>query len=211
MSGVFDPEVIRVQISNLQAERDRIDRSIQALEIALNSMQGVGQQEFVILPHDSGLSLLHAVKSACMEMHDGITRQRVLQAIERLHPFLKPNPSSVSAALINLSKGEEPFLYVAESGSGRRPAVYSIEDDMVLNLNSDEIQELMDPSALRGTGGWQSLWSSLVKNFDRSSGTVRLSPALRARIHHYYRSYGVGGWQSKARKVFRRHLSHLFS
>ncbi len=213
MKRAFDPEAIKAQIESLTVERERIDRGIRGLQAVLRNLEGVGelQQELGVQPKDSDVSLLDAVKAACMEMVDGITRQSVIQSIERAHPFLKPNPSSVSAALINLSRGAQPMLYVGQEGSGRRPAIYSSEGETIRKLTSDEIEGLMDPTARRGTGGWQSLWSVLLKSLNKSSGTIRLTPALRARIWHYYHAYGVGGWQNKVKRVFRRHLPHLFA
>jgi hypothetical protein len=155
--------------------------------------------------------LQDAVKRACLEMVDGITRQRVIGAIERNHPFLKPKSSSVSAALINLTKGENPMLRVATEGQGRSPSFYSTEGDLVLRLSADEIATLMDEGALKGTGGWQSLWAALQRQFVKEDGSIRLTPELRARIYHYYHSYGQGGWQNKVMRVFRRELPHLFA
>lgn len=213
MKSPYDTEAINAQIERLKLERDRIDQAIRGLELAQSSMTGASgiQRELpLIKPSNAEVSLFDAVRTACMEMVDGITRQRVILAIERAHPFLKPNPSSVAAAMVNLSKGPDPLLHLTESGSGRRPAVYSTEGEMVLKLSSDEIEGLTDINALKGTGGWQSLWSAMLKNFDKSTGSIRLAPQLRARIQNYYRSYGVGGWQNKVRRVFRRHLPHLF-
>ena len=212
MSQPLDPEVIREQLEKWKADRDRLDQAIAALQQILNGMEGRGIQRLLALPsaEDAEISLLDAVRGACMKLVDGITRQRVIQTIERMHPFLAPNPSSVAAALLNLSKGPNPLLHLAEPGSGSRPAVYSTEGEMVLKLNSEEIAALNDIRAIRGVGGWQSLWKTLRCLFSKADGTIRLDPARRARILHYYKSYGIGGWQNKVRSVFKRHLPHMF-
>ena len=211
MKRLFDPETIRVQIANLKTDRDRIDQAIRALESALVNIESIEGQAVLDFASsvNPDLTLLGAIKENCLRMIDNITRQRVLAAIERQYPFLKPNSSSVSAALINLSKGENAMLNVAIEGSGRAPTVYSTNGDCVIQLNSNEIAELMAP--INGVGGWQSLCATLQKQFDKSKGEISLSPALRARIHHYFHSYGVGGYQTRVKHVFRRTLPHLFN
>jgi hypothetical protein len=212
MKRLFDPEAIRAQITNLQSDRERIDQAIHALEAALHNIEELDshQRELVLFdpaaPQET--TLQDAVKRACLEMVDNITRQRVLSRIERQYPALKPNSSSVSAALINFAKGESPMLRIATEGRGRSPSVYSAQDAITIQLNSDEIAGLMEP--INGVGGWQSLFEGLLKNFDKASGTITLSPALRARIHHYYQNYGSGGFQNRVKRVFRRALPHLF-
>jgi hypothetical protein len=210
---LFDPEAIRAQITNLQADGERIDQAIHALEVALRNIEDLDSHQGE-LPFDPAsqqeTTLQDAVKRACSEMVDAITRQRVLTRIERQYPFLKPNSSSVSAALINLAKGDAPMLKLAIPGRGRSPAVYSTEGDQSISLNSDESAGLIDETATRGTGGWQSLWSALQQKYDKTSGHILLTPELRARLYHYLHSYGQGGWQNRAKRVFRREFPHLF-
>jgi hypothetical protein len=211
MKRLFDPEAIRAQIMNLQSDRERIDQAIHALEVALRNIENLDthQKELPFdISSDQETTLQDAVKRACLEMVDNITRQRVLSHIERQYPALKPNSSSVSAALINFAKGESPMLRIATEGRGRSPSVYSAQDAITIQLNSDEIAGLMEP--INGVGGWQSLFEGLLKNFDKATGTITLSPALRSRIHHYYQNYGSGGFQNRAKRVFRRALPHLF-
>ncbi len=209
MDRLFDPEAIKAQIANLIADRERIDQTIHALEAALTSIENPtpGQSH---LPLDPDISLQDAVKQVCLRMIDAITRQRVTRTIERAYPLLKPNPSSVAASLANLSKGENAMLKIAVEGRGSAPTVYSTEGDTILRLNSQEIKELLDESALRGTGGWQSLWLALLRNFDKAKGELRLTPELRARIQRYYQDYGVGGWQARIKRVLKREVPHLF-
>jgi hypothetical protein len=210
MKRLFDPEAIRSQIGNLAAERNRIDETIVALESALRNMEGLGQAELTINLKASDITLQDAVKGVCLRLVDGITRQRVLAAIERERPFLKPKSSSVAAALLNLAKGENPTLHLAIEGKGRTPSVYSTEGNVTIRLSAEERDALWDSSVAKGTGGWQSLWVSLQRSFDKVSGTITLTPEQRARIYHYYHDYGGGGWQAKVAKVFKRELPHLF-
>jgi len=211
MKRLFEPEAIRAQIVNLQADRERIDQAVRALETALRNIENLDSHQTELhleASADRDITLQDAVKRACTEMVDAITRQRVLSRIERQHPFLKPNSSSVSAALINLARADPPMLHLAIPGRGRSPAVYSTLDDTVTQLNSEEIDDLTAP--INGTGGWQSLWGALQQQFDKASGQITLTPLLRSRLHQYYHSYGGGGFQNRAKRVFRRELPHLF-
>jgi hypothetical protein len=213
MKRLFDPAAIKAQISNLEADRDRIEQAIEALQAALRNIEKIQphQPQFRFeRSQSSDVSLLDAVKHICFEMVDGITRQRVVSAIERQFPGIKPNPSSVSAALINLSKGSQPMLQVALEGQGRSPTLYSIEGTLEVKLFSDEIEALMDETAIKGSGGWQSLWGTLQHSFDKATGYIKLTAELRAKIYIYYHSYGQGGWQTRVKRVFRREFPHLF-
>ena len=177
MKRQFDPEAIRAQIANLTADRARIDRAIESLEDALHGIEKMEapQTELALDANDAETTLHDAVKRACMAMIDGITRQRVIAAVERKHPTLHPKSPSVAAALANLTKGAAPILGVAIEGSGRSPSFYSTEENIVLHLASDEIDGLLDENATHGTGGWQSLWLGLLKQFDKSKGTITLN------------------------------------
>jgi len=102
------------------------------------------------------------------------------------------------------------MLTIAIEGRGRSPAHYSIQDDTTHELTSDESKELMDPTATKGTGGWQSLFSSLQNNFNKATGIITLTAKQRAQIYQYYH-YSSGGFQDKLRRIFRRNLPHLFA
>lgn len=211
MKKTFDPEALRAQIDNLRKDRDRVDRAIEALEEALRSMEALDSPRTETTFNVGDVTLHDAVKRTCMAMIDGITRQRVIESIEGKYPALRPKSASVAAALVNLTKGDHPLLRVAIEGTGRSPSFYSTQGDTIITLGSDEIEGLLDENATRGTGGWQSLWLGLQRRFDRAKGTITLTPELRARIYHYYRQYGEGGWQTKVRRVFRREMPHLFT
>lgn len=213
MQRLFDPEAIRAQIANLTADRARIDHAIESLEDALRSIERLDstQPQLQFDPSVTEMSLHDAVKRCCMAMSDGITRQGVIKMIEMNYPNVRPKSASVAASLANLTKGNHPMLRVAIEGKGRSPSFYSTTGNTVLKLGKDEIEGLLDESATHGTGGWQSLWLALLKQFDKAQGTITLTPELRARIYRYYREYGQGGWQNKVKRVFRRELPHLFS
>ncbi len=102
------------------------------------------------------------------------------------------------------------MLKIAHEGRGSAPSIYSMEGDMLLRLNSDEIETLTDASVVKGTGGWQSLWGVLQGNFDKASGQIKLTADTRARIFKYYHNYGTGGWQTRTKGVFKRELPQLF-
>jgi hypothetical protein len=210
---VFDPEAIKAQIANLITERERIDQVINAFQAALRTMEGIepSQTELTIGLNASGVTLSDAVRAACVRLVDAITRQRVIAAIEREHPMLRPKPASVAAALINLAKGSAPLLKLAIAGTGARPAYYSTDADITLRLSADEIAILTAEAIVKGEGGWQSLWASLQKAFVKATGEIVLTPAMRSRLYLYYHKYGEGGWQTKALRVFRRQLPHLFA
>lgn len=181
-----------------------------ALETALRNMEGHKQRELkLIASADENVTLHDAVKQACVSMIDGITRQRVINAIESAHPFLKPKSASVAASLINLTKGDQPMLVVATEGTGRSPSYYSTESSTAHRLSHDEAKDLLDEVTIHGEGGWQSLFASLHKSFDKASGTIKLTAQQRARIYKYYR-LGTGGWQDRIKRIFRRELPHLF-
>lgn len=213
MNRLFDPEAIRAQITNLTADRARIDHAIESLEDALRSIERLDstQPQLAFDPSVAEMTLHDAVKRCCMAMIDGITRQGVVKMIEMNYPHLRPKSASVAASLVNLTKGNHPILRVAIEGKGRSPAFYSTAGNTVLKLGKDEIEGLLDENAIHGTGGWQSLWLALLKQFDKAKGTITLTPELRARIYRYYREYGQGGWQNKVKRVFRREMPHLFS
>ena len=79
MKKQFDPGVIKAQIDNLKADRDRIDHTIQALETALRSIQALDGTQRQFTFNGSGTSditLLEAVRRVCAAMKDAITATR---------------------------------------------------------------------------------------------------------------------------------------
>src|SRR5947207_5217954 len=158
MTPLFDPEARRSPIANLAADRSRIDRAIESLEDALRNIERLDstQSQLPFDPSVTEMTLHDTVKRCCMAMIDGITRQGVVKMVAMMNPDLHPKAASVAASLVNLTKGNSPLLRVAIEGKGRSPAYYSTAGNTVLKLAKDEIEELLDESATRGTGGWQS-------------------------------------------------------
>ena len=70
MRRLFDPEVIRAQIANLQADRERIDQAVHALEAALRNIEDLDthQKEFPLFDPSANqeTTLQDAVKRACL-------------------------------------------------------------------------------------------------------------------------------------------------
>lgn len=214
----FEPEAIRQQIENLLIDRERIDRAIRALQSALESLEELPQQELEFSPENTKVSsggkvtLQEAIMKSCAKIEDAVSRRRVLQVIEKDYPLLKPKSSSVSAALIKLSRGENPFLIQTMEGKGRTGSLYSANhDSLLIKLSAEEASALLDSKNTTGSGGWQSLFASLQQRYNKETGELDLSPQLRSKIYHYYHSYGSGGFQNRARKIFRRHFPSFFT
>ncbi|EYD74253.1 hypothetical protein Rumeso_04189 [Rubellimicrobium mesophilum DSM 19309] len=73
-----------------------------------------------------------------------------------------------------------------------------------VKLTPTEMAELMRDNS--GSGGWQSLMNGLQAKLDKRTGELRLSPSDLERIPRYAFDYGNGGWESRLRSVFGRHL-----
>jgi len=100
VNRLFDPEVIQAQIANLMSERDRIDSAVRALQVALKRIQEarLPQSQLLPDPNTQSMTLQDRVRQACLEMIDGITRQRVIRAI-RPKQKLELNPAASQPAL----------------------------------------------------------------------------------------------------------------
>ena len=74
-------------------------------------------------------------------------------------------------------------------------------------LNSQEIKVLdrQDPGT-QGDGGWQNLLVGLQQKLNRNTGELVLDDADLERIPRYAFDYGNGGWESRLRDIFERHL-----
>lgn len=72
------------------------------------------------------------------------------------------------------------------------------------DLNPEELAELMRDTA--GQGGWQSLLHSLQGQVELATGRITLSDQDIQRVREYAFKYGDGGWESRLRAVFQRHL-----
>jgi hypothetical protein len=78
---------------------------------------------------------------------------------------------------------------------------------MDLVLNSGEMVSLykQDPKK-KGDGGWQSLLVSLQESCDRPTGAISITLEQRRRIRRYAFKYKNGGWESRLKATFSRHL-----
>lgn len=78
---------------------------------------------------------------------------------------------------------------------------------MDLVLNTAELVSLFkqDPRK-KGDGGWQSLIVALQEACDRTTGAVPLTLLQRRRIRRYAFKYKNGGWESRLKATFSRHL-----
>lgn len=69
-----------------------------------------------------------------------------------------------------------------------------------IRLDAAAVSALMRPVV--GSGGFQSLLRALQKSLDQE-GTLTLTPDLVARIAHYVKSYGEGGFQGRLDFILR--------
>ena len=74
-------------------------------------------------------------------------------------------------------------------------------------LNSREVAVLhrQDPGTGQD-GGWQGLLVGLQNKLDRTTGELALDIEDLERIPRYAFDYGNGGWESRLRGIFERHL-----
>jgi hypothetical protein len=154
--------------------------------------------------------LISAIKAVAAELKHNITKATILDALRQSHPHLHANPQSVSAALVKLTQGHAPFLFIAKRGAGKQPTLYTIEPTRIVKLLPTQLKALFAPERTHGTGGWQSLFKRLQNKADRETGEIILDRDVLSAMRHYYFNYGVGGWQSHLKKVFGMHIPELF-
>lgn len=77
---------------------------------------------------------------------------------------------------------------------------------MNINLTTDEIATLFDPTGTQGQGGFQSLLGGLQRRTDLQTGALALTEADLERIPRYAFDYGNGGWEDRLRMIFGRSL-----
>jgi|TARA_B100001094_G_scaffold67624_1_gene63794 hypothetical protein len=76
------------------------------------------------------------------------------------------------------------------------------EDDFEWPLYADvDVEELMDTST-NGSGGFQSLISSLQSCVDEDDETIELDVDDVEQIIRYANCYGNGGWEDKLAAIF---------
>ncbi|GHV22856.1 hypothetical protein AGMMS49959_14440 [Planctomycetales bacterium] len=75
-----------------------------------------------------------------------------------------------------------------------------------LVLNADEESSLLQVPA--GNGGFQSLIKKLQKQFDPQTKELILQDCDLEKIPRYAFDHKGGGWQSRLKMIFERHLGH---
>ena len=75
---------------------------------------------------------------------------------------------------------------------------------MNLLLNAAEIAELTRETA--GQGGWQGLLERLCTKLNSGTGRITLTDDDIESIRRYAFHYGNGGFESRLRRIFERHL-----
>lgn len=78
---------------------------------------------------------------------------------------------------------------------------------MEVLLNTKELAALFrqEPSTKKD-GGWQNLMVNLQEKTDQSTGALSLTMMDRRRIRMYAFKYKNGGWESRLKAAFSRHL-----
>ena len=197
-----------VDVESLIRERQKLHKTLDAMDSFLTAL-GIDISQL----GDRGTiqtSLISAIKAVAAELKHNITKATILDALRRSHPHLHANPQSVSAALVKMTQGDTPFLYIEKRGAGNQPTLYTIEPTRIVKLLPGQLKALFAPEKTRGTGGWQSLFKRLQNKADRETGEVILDRDTVSAMRHYYFHYGVGGWQSHLKKVFGMHIPELF-
>ena len=94
------------------------------------------------------------------------------------------------------------FIYFS-NGDSFMPWVDDFdEDDFEWPLYADvDVEELMDTST-NGSGGFQSLISSLQSCVDEDDETIELDVDDVEQIIRYANCYGNGGWEDKLAAIF---------
>ena len=197
-----------VNIEGLIKDRQNLHKALQAMDKFLTAL---GVDPSTLEDTDAGQkTLISAIKTVAAELQHNITKATVLEALRRSHPELKANPQSVAAALLKMTQGDKPFLYIEKRGAGNQPTLYTTEQTHVIRLLPAQLKTLFAPERTRGTGGWQSLFKRLQNRADRETGEIILDRTIMLAMRHYYFHYGVGGWQSHLKRVFGMHIPELF-
>lgn len=78
---------------------------------------------------------------------------------------------------------------------------------MQLTLNTGEIEVLFRQNPhTRQDGGFQSFLVKLQKKTNKQTGSLSLSDSDLERIPRYAFDYGNGGWESRLKSIFEKHL-----
>ena len=197
-----------LDITKLIEERQKLRKALEAMDTVLRSLD----VDVASLDEDSQgkIKLVTAIKTIASEIRDGITKDAVLDALRISYPNVKANPQSVAAALVKLTQGTSPFLFIDRRGAGNQPTIYTTQKTTTLILTDEEIRELFAPYRTEGSGGWQSLFKRLQGRSDRERGEVILRDKDLEDMRNYYFHYGGGGWQTTLKRVFGRHIPFAF-
>jgi hypothetical protein len=197
-----------VDIPALIKDRQNLHKALQAMDQFLSAL-GVDVAE-LIDKNVAQTTLISAVKTVAAELRNNITKASVLEALRRSHPHVRANPQSVAAALLKMTQGDKPFLYIGKRGVGNQPTLYTTEETRVVKLHHSQLTALFAPERTRGTGGWQSLFKRLQNKANRETGEIVLDRTILLAMRHYYFHYGVGGWQDHLKRIFGMHIPELF-
>jgi hypothetical protein len=198
-----------INVSHLLQERTKLRKALSALDDLLRSLDvdlgGVDGN-----PRVARISLATAIKTVCAQMQENITKAGILEALRQSFPQLNPNAQSVAAALVKLTRGGKPYLYVEKRGAGNQPTVYTTKETQILKLTPKQMKILFAPERTRGSGGWQSLFKRLQNATDRERSEIIITERLEIDMENYYVNYGQGGWQNALRQIFEEHQLYMF-
>jgi hypothetical protein len=197
-----------VDIPALVKDRQNLHKALQAMDQFLAAL---GVDIAALVDKDAAqMTLISAIKAVAAELRHNITKATILESLRRSHPHIRSNPQSVAAALVKMTQGDRPFLYIEKRGAGNQPTLYTTEETRTLKLHPAQLSALFAPERTRGTGGWQSLFRRLQNKTDRDSGEIILDKNIMLAMRHYYFHYGVGGWQNHLKRIFGMHIPDLF-
>ncbi len=74
-----------------------------------------------------------------------------------------------------------------------------------LNENEEALLLKQNPST-KSDGGWQGLLVRLENKYNPNTKEITLSQGDIEKIQQYAFGYGNGGWESRLRGIFERHL-----
>lgn len=198
-----------INVANLLQERTKLRKALSALEDLLRTLD-VDLAAHDGAPRVARISLATAIKTVCAQMQENITKAGILEALRQSFPELKPNAQSVAAALVKLTRGGKPYLYVEKRGAGNQPTVYTTKETQILKLTPKQMKILFAPERTRGSGGWQSLFKRLQSATDQERSELILTERLEIDMEHYYHAYGQGGWQNTLKQIFADHGLYMF-
>jgi hypothetical protein len=198
-----------VNVSNLLQERSKLRKALSALDDLLRSLD-VDLGALDGTHRSARITLSAAIKTVCAQMRENITKAGILEALRQSYPQLNPNAQSVAAALVKLTRGGKPYLYVEKRGAGNQPSVYTTKETQILKLTPKQMKLLFAPERTHGSGGWQSLFKRLQNATDPDRSEIILTERLEIDMENYFVRYGQGGWQNALKQIFEGHQLYMF-